>query len=135
MSQSVFVDTGFWIGLMDTKDSKHIEATRIFDSHFSANRITTSEWVISETVTYLNCSLKRHDLAIAFLNQTESVPMRILTTDTKTQTDAWKIFRQYAESTLSHVDCVSFALMKAHGITCFAGFDSHFLILGFHPLG
>jgi len=32
----------------------------------------TSEMIIGETVTYLNCSLKRHDLAVAFLEQLDT---------------------------------------------------------------
>ncbi len=74
MRHIVYVDTGFWIAHIDAKDARHNNTKKTFVSVFNSNEIVSSETIIGETVTYLNCSLKRHDLAIAFLDRLSTAP-------------------------------------------------------------
>ena len=134
MSRAVYVDTGFWIALMDAKDSHHGNVKSVFGSRFEDSEIVTSEIVVGETVTYLNCSLKRHDLAVAFLDQLEAAPLHLLEDGPNTRGEACEILRRYTDSPLSYADCVSFALMRKHAVNRFAGYDRHFAMMGFQPV-
>ncbi len=135
MNRAIYVDTGFWIALLDAKDSQHGNATKVFSGDFEDNEIVTSESVVGETVTYLNCSLKRHDLAVAFLDHVDASPLRLLEDDPTTRTEAREILRRYGDNPLSYADCVSFALMRKHKVNLFAGYDRHFAMMGFQPVG
>lgn len=135
MNRAIYVDTGFWIALMDAKDGQHGNATKIFNGDFEDNEIVTSESVVGETVTYLNCSLKRHDLAMAFLDHLDASPLRLLEDDLITRAEARAILRRYGDNPLSYADCVSFALMRKHKVNRFAGYDRHFAMMGFQPVG
>jgi predicted nucleic acid-binding protein len=133
MKNAVYVDTGFWIALIDAKDARHDNAKKIFARVFNDNEIVTSETIIGETVTYLNCSLKRHDLAVAFLDHLDTAPLRLLADDSNIRVEARAILRRYADSRLSYADCVSFALMTRHSVNRFVGYDKHFAVMGFQP--
>ncbi len=134
MISAIYVDTGFWIALLDAKDSQHSNAIKILNGTFEGNEIVTSESVVGETVTYLNCSLKRHDLAVAFLDHLDASPLRLLEDDPTTRTEAREILRRYGDNPLSYTDCVSFALMRKHKVNRFAGYDRHFAMMGFQPV-
>lgn len=131
MRRAVFVDTGFWIALMDAKDSHHVHAKDVFGSVFVDRLVVTSELVVGETATYLNCSLKRHDLAVAFLDRLDAAPVRVLLADAETIRGARLVLRKYAGHPLSYADCVSFELMRQHAIDLVAGYDRHFAMMGF----
>ena len=135
MSRAIYVDTGFWIALMDSKDSHHGNAKKIFNSIFENGEMVTSEAVVGETVTYLNCSLKRHDLVVTFLDHLESSPLRLLEGGSNMKSEACEILRRYADRQLSYADCVSFVLMRKHAVNRFAGYDRHFTMMGFQTVG
>lgn len=135
MNRAVYVDTGFWIALLDAKDSHHGDAKKVFNCFFRESEIVTSEIVVGETVTYLNCSLKRHDWAVAVLDHLEAAPIKLLEAEPDTRGAACNILRCDADCPLSYADCVSFVLMRKHAVTRFAGYDRHFIMMGFQPVG
>lgn len=67
MKEAVFVDTGFWIALFDRRDTNHLLAKNSLKPLLHDYRLYLSDFIVFETLTYLNCSIKRHDLAIRFL--------------------------------------------------------------------
>lgn len=134
MKRPIYVDTGFWIALIDARDRHHDNARQVFTKNFGISRIVTSEIVIGETVTYLNCSLKRHDLAVMFLDHMDSAPLQVLEYDAATRIGACAVLRLHAGIPLSYADCISFALMRNHGISMFAGYNGHFIHMGFQPV-
>jgi hypothetical protein len=134
VSDTIYVDTGFWIALLDARDEKHQDAVSAFSRLFDQSLIVTSELVIGETITYLNCSLKRHDRAVTFLDQLNAAPLQILFGNAATRSQASEIIRKYVDLRLSYADCVSFTLMRERSINLYAGFDKHFSIMGFQPV-
>lgn len=94
----------------------------------------TSECVVYETISYLNCSAKAHHVAIAFLDFLNESGVPVRTVDNTAKQEALELFRQYADKAFSFTDCTSFVLMRREGITQYAGFDDHFKAMGFQPI-
>lgn len=131
MKEQVFVDSGFWIALLDRKDQNHPIATNHLKSLMLHYRICISDFIVFETLTYLNCSIKRHDLALSFLKKTESPGISVYIVDEPSKNKAIEWFKKYADKYLSITDCTSFVLMESHKIKLYAGFDKHFEEMGF----
>ncbi len=95
--KKIFVDTGFWIALFDDRDSLSSEAVMLFNRSFSNHSIVTSDLVIGETLTYLNCSLKRHDIATLFLKKLRSLPLTSMPVDVATKNEAYETLVKHAD--------------------------------------
>ena len=136
MRQQVFADTSFWIALLDKADQHHGEAVNAFRK-LSASRIDlfTSEFVVFETATYLNCSLKNHAIASAFMLSLSPSSVSVIPVEGAMIEKARRIFLKYDDIPLSFVDCYSFALMTELHMRLFAGFDKHFTRVGFVHYG
>lgn len=131
MKERVFIDTGFWIALFDRRDANHIFAQENLSSLLGNSRLYMSDFILFEILTYLNCSVKRHDLAIRFLTRVQKSPVTILTVDEGTKPKALDQFRKYSDKHLSLTDCTSFVIMSEKDIQKYAGFDDHFRQMGF----
>jgi uncharacterized protein len=94
-----------------------------------------SDFIIYETITFLNASLKNHTLAISFLafvDNSESI--EIIKVDNDIKDSAIGIFTNYQDKYFSFTDCTSFAIMHKYGITNACTFDNHFKQMGFNAL-
>ena len=131
MKEIVFVDTGFWIALMDRRDQNHHTAKNSIRLLLQNYRFCHSDFIIFETLTYLNCSLKRHDLALYFLKKNESPGISTFIVDEVVKDGAVEWFKRYSDIELSITDCTSFVLMESKKIQWYAGFDEHFDKMGF----
>jgi predicted nucleic acid-binding protein len=131
MKEPVFMDSGFWIALMDRRDQNHLTARNALKILLQNYRICLSDFIIFETLTYLNCSLKRHDLSLNFLKKTESPGISALIVDESVKNLAIEWFKRFPDTDLSVTDCTSFVLMKSRKIQWYAGFDDHFDQMGF----
>ncbi|MBK1699598.1 hypothetical protein CKO41_08210 [Thiococcus pfennigii] len=131
MRHGLFIDTGFWIALLDRRDRNHQAATGRLGHLLSTFRPFVSDFVLFETLTYLNCSLGRHDLALRFLDKVQTSTIDVLEVDKTTKKRAIDLFRQYNDKDFSVTDCTSFVLMAANRIRHFAGFDAHFVQMQF----
>ena len=67
--QKIFIDTSFWIAFLNKRDQFHKEAKKYFKFALEIYTIQTSDFIIDETITFINCSLKNHQLAIDFLDK------------------------------------------------------------------
>jgi len=131
MKESVFIDTGFWIALFDRRDHNHADAGIAIKPLLQNYRLYLSDFIVFETITYLNCSLKRHDLAIRFLEKLQNSPLKVMTIDDDVKTKALVLFKKYSDKYLSMTDCTSFVIMLRSKIHRYAGFDDHFKQMGF----
>ena len=135
MKKKVFIDTGFWIALIDKRDSNHQLVEKNLKHLIQSCILCTSEFIVYETITYLNCSIKNHSLAVRFLEKMEKEEgITVLDVDVDIKIEALKIFKKYSDKHLSFVDCTSFALMRKAQIDSYTGFDSHFFQMGFSPI-
>ena len=131
MKETIFVDTGFWIALIDRRDTHHLLAKSALESLLKCYHVYLSDFVLFETITYLNCSIKRHDLAVRFLKKTKQPTLSMLVVDEIIKNEALNLFEKYSDKNLSLTDCTSFVLMNHQHIQRYAGFDNHFLQMGF----
>lgn len=72
MRKAVFVDTGYWLALLNKKDRNHKSAKSKIDTLKQA-KIIISDFIIFETITFLNSSLKNHTLALLFMDFIQSL--------------------------------------------------------------
>jgi len=71
MKEAIIVDTGYWIALFDSRDTNHAVAKRNCKALLQNYRLYLTDFIIFETITYHNCSICRHDLALRFLEKTK----------------------------------------------------------------
>ena len=131
MKERIFIDTSFWIALFDKNDQFHSQAIAglcEIENNFSA---LCSDFIIYETITYLNCSLTNHGLALKFLNAIKSSNLTVWDSEKNIKNEAMQIFKNYVDKSFSFTDCVSFALMHKKDIKTYAGFDNHFSQMGY----
>ncbi len=131
MKKAVLVDTGFWIALFDRRDTNHLFAKNSLKLLLQDYRLYLSDFIVFETITYLNCSIKRHDLAIRFLGKVREPTLKTLVVDEGVKVQALESFQKYSDKNLSITDCTSFVLMLQEGIQLYAGFDDHFQQMDF----
>lgn len=131
MKEGVFIDTGFWIALFDSRDTNHVLAKKCLKPLLRNYRLYLSDFIVFETITYLNCSIGRHDLAMRFLAKIEEPILTALVIDEIIKVQALEWFKKYSDKGLSITDCTSFVLMQQKGIRQYAGFDIHFQQMGF----
>ena len=134
--ESIFVDTGAWIALVQTRDPLHARAVEAWDLMTSVGaRLRTSVPVVLETFTFLERNTTR-DVALAWKDSLEALPrFEMLECTSADVKKAWSHFRRRDLHKLSAVDATSFVVMtKARIRTAFA-FDHHFATAGFRLVG
>ncbi len=131
MKETIIADTGFWIALFNKHDKNHLSAKNSFKPLSLKYRICVSDFIIFETMTYLNCSVKRHDSAVLFLRKIQQIGFTVFVVDETIKSDALDLFIRYSDKDFSVTDCTSFVIMQQNGIQKYAGFDSHFQQMGF----
>ncbi len=131
MREAVFVDTGFWVALLDKHDNNHKTAISQLDPLFMNHEPCISEFILFETITFLNCTVKRHDLSIGFLEKVQDSGLSVIVVDEAIKAESIAVFKKYSDKSLSFTDCTSFVIMVRDGIHQYAGFDSHFKQMSF----
>jgi uncharacterized protein len=134
--ETVFVDTGAWAALAQTRDPLH-ERARITWEQLEGHgaKLRTSVPVILETFTFLERNTTR-DVALAWKDALDKIDrfgvLDCMHADVK---KAWAYFRRKDLHKLSAVDAASFALMAKSKIRTAFTFDHHFAVAGFAIVG
>lgn len=128
----IFVDTSFWFALQAGADSRHPDATALWQTR-SAQLITT-DLILGETWTLLSLR-KGRDAAVKFVQAVRAdraVDVQLVTE--VTTANAWTWLMQHDERMYSFVDATSFILMRQLEITDALAFDGDFSAAGFTEL-
>lgn len=127
---AIFADTSYWIALFDRKDQNHKRSVKLSE-HLKTSRIIVSDFVVFETITFINTSVKNHSLAMLFLDFiSEQDNIEVVEIDTVLKENALQIFKDYDDKDFSFTDCSSFALMASLNIKNAVSFDEHFTQIG-----
>ncbi|MEX2546999.1 MAG: PIN domain-containing protein [Chloroflexota bacterium] len=126
---TVFVDTSAWYAALDADDEYHARARRVFAGlRESGERLVTHNYVVVESVALMDRRLHKTDVArfVAGL-----LPAADIEWIQPSLHDVALAAYLDARSRASLVDHVSFALMRARGITTAFAFDADFAAQGF----
>jgi len=131
----VFVDTSFFIALVNKQDRYHSVAVDIAEQMFNEN------WVGHLTVPVLFeigdgfSRIGRREVGIMLIAEiTESNNYLISTLDNKILEKAITRYRTFKDKQWSLTDCYSFEFMNAKGLKKALIFDRHFVQAGFETL-
>lgn len=129
---SLFLDSSFFIALLNEKDSEHHRAVEVFDEVASGSMgsVYTSDYVFDEAVTFTLTRTGRPDLALRMgrLILGEGTPplAAVVMVDDTVFAESWRIFQRLAAKGLSFTDCTSLALMKSFRVDRILSFDAGF---------
>lgn len=124
----VFVDTGFWFGLLVKNDPRNQQCTDWFS--LLREPVVTSDYVVDETLTLLLMRGERTK-AIEFGNLVIVGTTVALHMVSEAQFNrSWILFQQLSGAGLSFTDCTSHIVAQDLDVTKIASFDQHFRTTG-----
>lgn len=130
----VFVDTSAWFALASDIDGRHPDARRIYQAlRDQGSVLHTTDWVLSETVALVERRVGRPAARRAGepMLRSPSVHLHVLSADLVAR--AWERYAA-AERGPGLVDCGSFVVMEAEGLSSAFAFDEDFSSAGFRLL-
>lgn len=159
----LFVDTGAFIALNDTRDQYHALARRFYQElGDKRSPLLSTNCVLNEAYTWLQRQAGfRFPAAWRFGQWFKGVsslavlrgsptgrfgrahrvevtdpkkPFTLVYADPAIDAEAWGFFAQNGASGATYTDCVSFAVMKMLGLKQAFTFDQHFAEAGFEPV-
>ncbi len=121
-----FIDTSFYLSLLNQHDTNHLEALKIIKQNLKIDHFVTSWAVIGEILTVGSMRFDKQT-TLKFVEKLQNNPQTlILTEKTKLLTQTWKIFKQIKNKNLSWIDCYSAAIIDQYQIKQIFTFDQDF---------
>jgi predicted nucleic acid-binding protein len=128
----VFVDTGAWVALRYGRDGLHDDAVAVLARlRRRRARLVTTDYVLAEAVTLLKArGAVSHAIELGEMLRAGSVA-RLVAVEASHRDRAWALFVRHRKLRVGYVDCTSFAVMQAEGLTHAFAFDRDFCAAGF----
>jgi len=131
----VFVDTGAWVAIEDSRDDNHDKALQYKIEISGSYILITSDFVLDETYTLLLLNVG-HGRTLTFRGAIQTLAragiLQVADISPSLNDAAWNIFERFnTDKQWSFTDCTSYALMKQFGIDEVFAFDHHFEQMGF----
>jgi uncharacterized protein len=130
-----FIDTGFVIALASPRDTHHAAATQLAD-HVAQNsiRLLSTDAVLLEVGAALS-RLAYRPAAVNILRALrEDDNVELVPIDARLLASATDFFARMIDKEWSLTDCVSFEVMRVHGVVEALSADAHFEQAGFRAL-
>ncbi len=128
----VFVDTSFYIALLNSRDISHAKAVE-FAKEFHGESVTT-EYVLTELGNWLARSGDR-PLFVDLVRRLQSDPRStILASASDLFNRGLKLYANRLDKDWSLTDCISFVIMQQEGLSDALTADHHFQQAGFSIL-
>lgn len=128
----VFADSGYWIALINPRDSLHQKAKSI-SSNLGLVRIITSEMVLAEVLNSLagkGADIRR--VASVLIEQLENNPNTDVVPLTSIQfKEALNLYKSRPDKDWSLTDCASIQILQEKGVVDTLSYDKHFIQAGF----
>ena len=129
----IFADTGYWVALLNPKDTLHEKAESVSSSLGQA-KILTTEMVLDELLAALSQPPQRA-IVINALDKILANPNVEVAPQTTIQfREAFALYKERLDKEWSLTDCASFVLMKSRGLSDALAHDHHFEQAGFKAL-
>jgi len=130
----IFVDTSGWGSLVDSSQSYHQDAVKVYKKVTeNKKKLITSNYIISELTALLSSPLRIPRLKIIeFIDSLKkSNYVKIIHIDEYLDNLAWELFKNRVDKNWSLVDCSSFVLMRQKDLIEALTNDHHFEQAGF----
>jgi uncharacterized protein len=133
--RTIFVDTSYWIAILNPNDSLHNFANAITLMLFPV-RLITSEMVLTELLNHYSGSGSRfRKTTINFIHQIQQDEnIEVIPQTSQLFSQAFELYARREDKAWSHTDCSSFCIMEQFGITEALTYDKHFEQAGFAAL-
>ena len=131
----LFVDTSGWIALANRSDRLHAAATRIYNDRVTAGwGFITHAGVMLEVGNGLSPVRLRH-LAVRLKARIDaSARIEVIELTGTLYETGWQMYANRLDKDWGIVDCISFVIMQARGLTEALTADRHFQQAGFIKL-
>lgn len=135
IDSTIFLDTGFAIALLSSRDQYHPTALRLAaEIRRQGTKIITSDAVLLEMGAAL-AKLIYRPAAIQLIDGLRTDPkVEIVPLDSRLFEVAYQLFRERPDKEWSLTDCVSFVIMQERHISQSLAADEHFKQAGLIPL-
>ncbi|MBI3921207.1 MAG: type II toxin-antitoxin system VapC family toxin [Armatimonadetes bacterium] len=137
--RQMFVDTSAWDALADGGDPNHETASLFRDEIAGHCRLVVTNYILDELYTLLLMNVG-YQRTVAFKRQLDALVqesvLEAVWVSENVAAEAWEVFERFnVDKQWSFTDCVSYVVMKQHGIAEAFAFDHHFEQMGFlrHP--
>ena len=121
----VFADTGYWEAVLNPNDKLHVKAQQVSAS-LGKVRLLTTEMVLDELLSALS-KIPVRPIAVIGVQKIRSNPNVEVIPQTSLQfSTGFDLYRSMADKEWSLTDCVSFNVMREHGLTEALAHDRHF---------
>lgn len=132
MTVPIFLDTGYFIALVNRRDQYHAQAVQLSVGYENSQFLTTDA-VLLEVGNALSRSHK--STAIELVSTVmEDASSTIVHLTPEWFGAAFERYRHYADQHWGLVDCFSFVVMQQYGLHQVLTFDQHFAQAGFQIL-
>lgn len=128
----IFLDTSYVVALVNRHDEFHEQATELAEM-YENDLFLVTDAVLLEIGNSLARGYKREAIGV-FERFFKSSDIEIIRLDQLLFERAFDIYKTYADKTWGMVDCVSFVVMREHGITEALTHDGNFVQAGFTAL-
>ena len=135
LPNKLFVDTSFFIALMNSKDADHAMAVQLQEqvSKQAVQKIT-SDYILLELCDGL-AKLNYRSFAISLVDLIEQDnSFQIIPTSTEITQAAWSLFKSRPDKEWGLTDCTSFVIMENLKLSSALTTDHHFKQAGFEAL-
>ncbi|CAN5910962.1 PIN domain-containing protein [soil metagenome] len=125
------MDTGYLIALEDADGGYHPTAIKHRESLTRMPRLTTTSYIVNEVVTFFNVR-GQHAKAVELGETLLSSPsIKMVHVGEYLLRRGLSLLRERPDKRYSLTDCVSFVVMREHGIITAFAFDKHYEQEGF----
>ena len=129
MPETVFVDTGYILALVNENDQFHAEAIALSEQ-FDGQPVVVTDAVLLEIGNAL--SRMDRDAAVQIIEDLRESPgVTVVNLTPELFESAFDLYRHHTDKQWGLVDCVSFVIMRSMGLTTALAFDQHFVQAGF----
>jgi predicted nucleic acid-binding protein len=129
MPESLFVDTGYILALVNENDRYHAEALALSE-RYDGQPVVVTDAVLLE----IGNALSRMDRSAAvqtIQDLRDSSETTVVSLTPELFQAAFDLYRRHTDKQWGLVDCVSFIVMRRMGLTTALAFDQHFVQAGF----
>jgi len=133
--RKIFVDTSYWIAVLNPTDLLHDLANNLTLTLFPS-KLVTSELILNELLNHYSGSGSkfRETVVNLILQIQQDENMEVIPLTKQLFSNAFALYTQRQDKGWSHTDCSSFCIMEELGISESLTYDKHFEQAGFIAL-